>query len=68
MKYRLKVATMAIENKAGRPYAVPIPAGAILHRLGNDGSLERCQWEGREVKLLLHDLNQRCEPINDSAD
>ena len=58
-KYRLNVATLGIEIKAGKPSVVVIPVGAILESISENGNLTTCAWQGGEVQLFSYDLQER---------
>ena len=64
--YRLKVSTIAIESKAGKPSPVVIPAGAVLEHLGDESGFARCAWHGNEVQILILDLKERGERVRDA--
>jgi hypothetical protein len=64
--YWLKVLTLGIAVKAGKPCPVTIPAGAILACGGKeDSGMIKCAWDGKDVHVFAVDPQERGERVWD---
>ena len=67
LRYKLRTATVAVCQGAGRPVAMTVPCGAILNvpdESMNSIGLVEVVWKGNSVQVFAEDLHSRGTLIN----
>ena len=64
--YRLKISTLAILDRNGKPSAVGLPAGAVValrQPQVDAGGFVEALWNGQSIMLFGCDLKERGERV-----
>jgi hypothetical protein len=65
--YRLKISTLAILDRNGKPSAVALPAGAVVAlrqpQVEFAGGFVEALWDGHSIMLFGCDLKERGERV-----